>query len=326
MLSNRLFYEPLVQWVLVAGSITFLRQLIEQKIDLSTRGSSGETLLFLVCLQDSQEAAQILVENGAEIDVEIQNGWTLLHAAAHNQSPATLRYLLKLGLDPNVVSNGNMTPLHCAAQYGTTQHIELLLDNGAIQASLDNINSQTRSGLSPLMIASKSGSLSSVKWALEMGADCCAVDSMGRTALHAAASNSSVDSVSIIKILIAKGLSVADTDDAGSSPLHCVLYTPAWDDDEDEDEDEDENDEEESPFDPIYARANAQALIQYGANVNAQDGSGNTLLHFAAWKGHKYMVKMLLKEGADKNIEDVQGKKPIDLAREDDIRELLEPF
>ena len=66
----------------------------------------------------------------------------------------------------------------------------------------------------------------------------------------------------------------------------------------------------------------AQALIQLGADVIAQDSSGCAPLHYAAggyWmerqQDYSEIVKLLRQRGASPNIQDQQGRRPIDLAR-----------
>ena len=55
-------------------------------------------------------------------------------------------------------------------------------------------------------------------------------------------------------------------------------------------------------------------LLNKGANVDVQDGNGNTALHLAAFEGHNYIAKELLKAGADYNIQNNAGKVPNDIA------------
>jgi len=58
------------------------------------------------------------------------------------------------------------------------------------------------------------------------------------------------------------------------------------------------------------------ALIQNGADLNAQQDSGQTLLMDAAMGGNYNMAKMLLKFGANKDIQDANGKTAKDWAKE----------
>ncbi len=56
-----------------------------------------------------------------------------------------------------------------------------------------------------------------------------------------------------------------------------------------------------------------EKLLKQGANVNAIDESGNTPLHKAAKNIKKDMVELLVNNKADINIENGEGKRPIDI-------------
>ncbi len=57
-------------------------------------------------------------------------------------------------------------------------------------------------------------------------------------------------------------------------------------------------------------------LLRNGANPNLQDNRGRTPLHYMVIEGNEEGVKLLLEHGADKEIEDSMGNKPVDLARQ----------
>lgn len=67
-------------------------------------------------------------------------------------------------------------------------------------------------------------------------------------------------------------------------------------------------------------------LLDLGADFNARDVDGKSVLSYAVCSGSKRVVKKLLIRGADKSIKENNGKKPIDLAEEkgyDNMAELL---
>ena len=53
----------------------------------------------------------------------------------------------------------------------------------------------------------------------------------------------------------------------------------------------------------------------YGADVNQANGERLTPLHIAAYKGHRNIALLLLKNGADRLMENKWGEKPAETAR-----------
>jgi len=68
--------------------------------------------------------------------------------------------------------------------------------------------------------------------------------------------------------------------------------------------------------------------LEKGAKVNAPTTDGFTPLHRAAANGHRAVVTLLLKSGADKKAKTKEGERPVDLARQQHhttLIPLLEP-
>ena len=74
----------------------------------------------------------------------------------------------------------------------------------------------------------------------------------------------------------------------------------------------------------INIEATKQAIAD-GADVNAKDQNGRTLLQLAALKGHKEVVELLIAEGADVNAKTNSGWTPLAVAavRGQEVVELL---
>jgi hypothetical protein len=58
-----------------------------------------------------------------------------------------------------------------------------------------------------------------------------------------------------------------------------------------------------------------QALLEYGADVNARGPQGKTALHLAASAGYVGVIQLLLDHGADPTLTDAQGMTALSLAR-----------
>ena len=59
-----------------------------------------------------------------------------------------------------------------------------------------------------------------------------------------------------------------------------------------------------------------QLLLQNGADVNKEDGLGDTPLHYAAYGNNPEAIALLVDHGASINITNIMGDKPIDQARQ----------
>ena len=64
-------------------------------------------------------------------------------------------------------------------------------------------------------------------------------------------------------------------------------------------------------------------LLKHGANPNVQDDRGATPLHEAVKRKKVDAVKVLLQHGADSAIRDSEGKTPIDYAKEAGRNDIL---
>ncbi|PIQ21814.1 MAG: hypothetical protein COW65_06820 [Cytophagales bacterium CG18_big_fil_WC_8_21_14_2_50_42_9] len=67
----------------------------------------------------------------------------------------------------------------------------------------------------------------------------------------------------------------------------------------------------------------ARLLIDNGADLNLQNGSGGTALMFATLFGRNQLVKILVEHGADKTLRDSRGLTVLDIARQQGNEEAL---
>lgn len=56
-----------------------------------------------------------------------------------------------------------------------------------------------------------------------------------------------------------------------------------------------------------------EGILARTRDINAKDRHGRTPLHYAIISQNKIMVSSLLKSGADPNLQDEQGRRPVDL-------------
>lgn len=123
---------------------------------------------------------------------------------------------------------------------------------------------------------------------LAQGGDVNATDAEGRTALICAVVEGKE---SIVEFLLKNQCLVDLQDNCGFSALHFAAQD--------------------------YRIAIARLLLDAGAAVDLQDSYGNTPLWRATFesRGRGEMIELLLARGADRNLKNLNGKSPVDLAK-----------
>ncbi len=238
------------------------------------------------------------------------DGTTALHAAVYAGDERLARELLRGGADANAVNRYGVTPLAVAARAGNAALVDLLLNNRADRAAAD---AALRDGQTTLMLAAGAGSAEAVTALAARGAAVNAVERRtGTSALVWAAVGNHAGA---IRALLRAGADVnvrskvtafphtppgviGDALEAGSSYVgQTVLPKGGW-----------------TPL--MYAARQgsgdaAAALIDAGANLDAQDPDGTTALAFAVINGHAGVAGLLAARGANPDIGDRTGMTPL---------------
>lgn len=146
----------------------------------------------------------------------------------------------------------------------------------------------------------RNGEIAEVAKSLADGEQVDVIDSLGQTALIAAVSHNSLETV---KLLLEHKANVNLPDGSGWTPLIYAAYFGG------------------SP--ELFTE-----LLNHGADINARNDRGATALFLASATGHEEQVKFLLGHGADKGIESTAGYSPLRIAQlrgQGKIVALLEP-
>jgi len=163
------------------------------------------------------------------------------------------------------------------------------------------LNSKDQNGNTPLHYASIHGLKDVVSLLLKHGAKVNSKNEYGNTPLHQAAF---LNHEFIVNELIAAGATINAENYFDQLPVHTVTQSIA-----------------PEPNVNILNK-----LIQNGANIYAVDSYGNTPLHYAAEANNIEDVKLLLKEGSIVDKENSEGKKPIDLTDDEEIKKFIGIF
>ncbi|KAK8576161.1 hypothetical protein V6N13_090638 [Hibiscus sabdariffa] len=201
--------------------------------------------------------------------------------------------------------------IHFAAREGKTEVCKFLLE----ELKLD-VDTRDEDGETPLLHAARQGHTLTAKYLLEHGANPTIPSDLGATALHHSAG---IGNIELLKHMLAMGVEVDSQSDAGTP-----LVWAAGHDQHDAvkvllEHNANPNAETEDNVTPLLSAVAAGSLscldllIQAGAKVNITAG-GATPLHIAADHGNPELINSLLKAGADPNVIDEDGQKPIQVA------------
>lgn len=182
------------------------------------------------------------------------------------------------------------TELFEAARLGRTEEVQRLLMAGA------DVNRAAPYGGTPLATAAYNGHTACVNALLRAkGIDVNKADKNGETPLNLAVFQGHTDCMTA---LIRAGADVNKGEKNGITPLIQAAFRGRADD--------------------------MLALLKAGANANQTAKVGMTPLHVAAQQGHASCVKRLLRvPGIELNTENKEGKTPLDVAKNTEIKQLL---
>lgn len=239
----------------------------------------GDAPLFEAIRALDAEKVKELLEAGTDPNVRDAQGWSALQVAAAEGSLALVRLLLERGARPDA----RQLLLFFAADSGRVELVRFLMERLGV-----SVNVRDPDGNSLLHHAADSRNPELVRELILAGADVRAQGSARLTALERAAWNGDLESV---RLLVEAGADVNAEGGRWSAPLT-----------------ESRNAFFESIFfygPPIYAAASrghlevVRYLVGQGADVNARDCEGRTVLHAASRAENPDCMQFLLGLGAE---------------------------
>ncbi|XP_056378829.1 serine/threonine-protein phosphatase 6 regulatory ankyrin repeat subunit A-like isoform X2 [Hyla sarda] len=268
-----------------SGNVGISKELLSTHTDAQLRATSkkyGDCALHTSCRKRDVDTAKLLVEYGASVDCQNGGGQTPLHIAVWEGDEMMVKFLHQCKANPNLTDQMDRSPLHLAAERGHTGIVELLTEK-----FLANVLARTKDGDTLMHIASQCGHPETALTFLKKGVLLHMPNKSGALCLHAAARRGHT---AVVKALLQKGAQVDARTKENYTALHIAV----------------ENCKPQV----------VQTLLGYGAQVEPKGGKDQeTPLHIAARirEGEK-VAEILLKSGADVNMERANGETAVHVA------------
>ncbi|EAY09221.1 ankyrin repeat protein, putative [Trichomonas vaginalis G3] len=280
--------------------------------------SDEVTPLYVALINNSFETAEILISNGANVNIWIA-GRTAFNYALYKNAKEIAKLIVLHGADINKKDNYGSTALHCAAaEFNDKEILEFLISHGA------DINIKDQYGKTALhYAAAKCNDKEILEFLISHGADINIKDQYGKTALYYAAAK--CNDKEILEFLISHDEDINMKDEYKRIVFHhIVLYNNKASLECFISHVGDNNSKDDYIREAFHYGISieiAEFLISQGADINARDNFGKTLLHYAVDHDNQEMMKFLILQNADVNIKDNDGMAPIHYA---DNKETIE--
>jgi len=249
---------------------------IDIELDIHSEDGQGRTSLHLAAAAGNEAVVRLLLDSGALPNRQTRAGKTALDLATDEHDDVVKALRESGGLSSSQLEK--LTAACVAAKNGQQESVAALIGEGV------EVNARNGAGASVLHYAAYAGHQKLAEWLLKQGADVNLADVDGYRPLHVAVLHRRSD---LVRLLADKGADLEARKDDGNT---CLMDASHFGD-----------------------RDIVAVLLEKGASINARsESTGRTALHHAL--GQDAVLRLLIERGADLNAEDGSGLTPLSLA------------
>ena len=301
-----------------------VRSLLDQGAELEKKDEKGRSPLTLMVFNGNTDMIRLLLSYGSDINSIDNRGYTALHYAVESGQYNIAEILILAGAETNSINNNEETPVYLALKNNDIDMTELLIKNGGELNFLPMIDPVMEDYLkkrvsirnklygldflqrTELMDAVFAGDYKQADFLLYKGAEVNEQNEVGLTALMI---SSGLGDIYITRLLLKKGADPTLTDKEGLQALSYAML------------DQDnlivkellKHIEQIDPQGLFYALFEGQkqhfsTLLDLSEYGNIKDETGRTLLMYASYLGDLFSVRKIIKNGADLNLTDNNGR------------------
>ena len=284
-----------LMWAAGKGHIDISLYLIDHsaRADINKKDGRKRTALHYASERGDLKVVEALLSKGAEIDVESKYHYTPLSLSVEGGHFDISLYLIDHGADVTKKDYRGLTALHYACMRGDLKVVDTLLSKGA------EIDIGDEYHCTPLTLGVQYRNFPVVCHLIKAGANVkrlvdyfsgVKVSYFGRHLLCALSYAINTSHIAEAGVLITNGVGIEGELDI--NPPRTALTWSA-----------------ENGHDSLVGN-----LILQGVNVNYQDASGYSALHFASSSNHIQCGILLVEAGADLRLKNRDSRTPLDLA------------
>lgn len=306
------------------GNAEIARLLIEKGADVNGKDSLGKTPLLLIIPEDGQaQIYRLLLSSGSNVNQKDMYGDTVMHVASMSGiSPEIMEMFTSNGADINIRNKKGVTPLSTSIEHGNAAQVNFYVRHGAdihaedakkitplisvlhrkdeLYKSLvikENASSIDSQGNTPLMVAlRRDAPFERIQYIADLDPNVNARNRDGDSALLIAVEKNNRKAG---ELLLARGADIFAANTKNMSPLRLALES----------------------------QNGSEQWILNSGTISARDGSGNSVLHYAAeWLLPEETASLLIQKGAEIDAVNANGETPLFSAAKADNTDAISLF